>query len=186
MTRSLAVALVLGLVACRDTHVVEADTDGTTTGASATLTSFTATVGSADASAGSTGTPPEPETVLDATLELETLEQVTVVLVHNGETLDASVTLSRGYDVAPASRALVGPARVDAFPEAGAILYTARLDGPAQPGGPCGTDSVSLALSLHWDQDAGFVAGGLTPYCGAGVWWGVPAIEPLRISGLVR
>jgi len=136
------------------------------------------TAGSADTTAG-----PEPEIVLEADLALETTRGVQIVITRTGDVLEASVTPGEGFGVAPSGEPLVGPARIDAFPEANATLYTARLSAPAQPGGPCGDEPVSLALALHLDADAGYMAGGLTPYCGADTWFGVPAIEPLRVSG---
>lgn len=129
----------------------------------------------------STGEP--AEVVLDLDLEIETIETVHVEVVRTGDVLEATLTASRGWGVAPDGEAVGGPARIDAYPEAGGSITTARLAGPAIADGPCGDAPVSLALALHRDDDTTFVAGGLTAYCGADSWHGVPPIEPLRISG---
>ena len=49
-------------------------------------------------------------------------------------------------------------------------------------GGRCGGEPVSLALSLARRGDARRVAGGLTAYCGADRFAGVP-VRVLRLSG---
>lgn len=180
MTRAVLV-LALALVACNDADAPpNADGEGTasTTGGGSSADSTTS-AGSAD----STTTGPEPEIVLELDLELEATEDVHVEITRIGDEHSATVTLSRGYGVAPDGDAVAGPARIDALPEAGATIYVARLAGPAVPDGRCGNEPVSLGLALHHDGDGNFVAGGLTAYCGADVWYGVPPIEPLRISG---
>ena len=126
------------------------------------------------------------ETVLDASLDLEARQSIAVTITTRGRKATATLVASAGFGVVPAGESLTGPARIDEYPEAGATLYTARLDAPAQAGGPCGDEPVSLALSLHSDRDHRFIAGGLTAYCGSDRWHGVPALEPLRISGRVR
>jgi hypothetical protein len=188
MKRPHVLAILLALVsgACGDdiptigasaTDATSASGDGT---ASVPTTTTTA---SADDTAGTTAGP-EPEIVFDADLDLEAKRSIHVVITQTGDTLEATVTPSEGFGVAPAGEPLGGPARIDAFPEAGATMYAARLSGPVIEGGRCGDQPVSLALALHLDTDAGFIAGGLTPYCGADTWFGVPPIEPLRISGV--
>lgn len=132
---------------------------------------------------GSDGAPQPDEVALQVRLDLETKRDVDVLVTRTGEALAATVTVSRGYGVAADGATVTGPARIDAYPEAGATIYTARLAGDAVQGGPCGEQPVSLALALHLDDDADLLAGGLTPYCGADTWFGIPAIEPLRISG---
>jgi hypothetical protein len=123
------------------------------------------------------------EVVLQLVLELEAIEEMSVEITRVGDELTAKIEVSRGYGVAPAGEPISGTARIDALPEAGATIYGARLSGPAVADGACGDEPVSLALALHHDEDASFVAGGLTAYCGADAWYGVPPIEPLRISG---
>jgi len=92
------------------------------------------------------------------------------------------MTLSQGFGVAPAESALSGSGRIESITEAGATLYTARLSAPAQPAGPCGAQPVSLALSLHRQGANATVHGGLTAYCGAEQWHGVPP-RVLRLAG---
>lgn len=177
--------VLLGLVAiaaCNDSPAPP-NHDTTGDGGSATDTATTAgdtTIG-ADSTGSTTGQP--AEVVLDVWLELEALEDVRVEITRTGDELEAAVTVSRGFGVAPVDEPIVGPARIDLLPEIGATIYVARLGVPAIPEGPCGDEPLSLALALHHDDDATFVAGGLTPYCGADRWYGVPPIEPLRISG---
>jgi len=125
--------------------------------------------------------PPPPKRVMGGDLSVDIRETAHVVLTVAGSDLKASVKLSRGYGVAPAG-ALEGAGSVEAFPEAEMTLYTARFDAPADPGGPCGAEPVSLALSLHRRGDDAHVGGSLAAYCGQGVWHGVPA-RMLRLAG---
>lgn len=120
--------------------------------------------------------------VLDVRLDFEIEASIDVAIVRRGLAIEVTIDASKGYGVVPGG-ALVGVGRIDAYPEVGATLYTATFDAPAQADGPCGDEVVSLALSLHHDDDADVIAGGLTAYCGGGVFFGVPVIEPLRISG---
>jgi hypothetical protein len=120
--------------------------------------------------------------ILDVRLDFEIKASIDVTIVRRGQALEVTIDTSKGYGVVPGDP-LLGVGRIDAYPEVGATLYTATFDAPANADGPCGDASVSLALALHHDDDADVIAGGLTAYCGAGVFFGVPAIEPLRISG---
>lgn len=129
----------------------------------------------------STTAGPEPVVVLDTTLDLEMRESIDVRVATIGTAVEITIDASSGYGVVGGT--LVGPGRIDDYPELGATLYTATFDGPAVSDGPCGGAPVSLALSLHRDEDNEILAGGLTAYCGAATFFGVPAIEPLRIFG---
>ena len=169
------------LVACNDAPAPPNSDTGSTGGGTTSIDPTTDSGSSSVADTSTTGA--QPEVVLQLTLELETLEEVSVEITRVGDELTARLEASRGYGVAPAGQAISGTARIDALPEAGATIYGARLAGPAVADGPCGDEPVSLALALHHDEDASFVAGGLTAYCGADTWFGVPPIEPLRISG---
>ena len=130
----------------------------------------------------STTAGPEPIVVFDATFDLELRETIDVAFARLGTAIEVTVRASRGYGLVPTD-VLVGVGRIDAYPELGATLYTATFDGPAQAQGPCADAPISLGLSLHHDDDASIIAGGLTGYCGAGTFFGTPAIEPLRIFG---
>ena len=99
------------------------------------------------------------------------------------DALSAKVRLSKGFGVAPQDAELLGKGRVESFPEADLVLYTAKLSLEPTAGGPCGSEPVSLALSLYRRGNAERVGGALTPYCGRDVWHGVPARAPLRITG---
>jgi hypothetical protein len=121
------------------------------------------------------------------TLDLE-IRHEAVVRIASTEVADrteVNVTLSKGHDLVPDGTTLTGAGRIDRYPEADATLYTARFAAPALAGDAalCGTEAVSLALSLHTDADNAVVAGALTPYCGANRWYGIPAREPLRLRG---
>jgi hypothetical protein len=96
--------------------------------------------------------------------------------------LAVSLTPSAGYGLFAPATAIAGEGRLERFPEAGAIFYTAKLSAPPSPGGPCGDEPVSLALSLQRQGESPRVTGGLTAYCGAGRWYGVPK-RVLRITG---
>jgi hypothetical protein len=170
----LATAVLLG--ACND---APAPTNGGT-GSSSTGAGASSSGTRADES---TTVAPEPVILLDATLDLELRESIRVTFTMTGDVLEAELDASRGYGLLDGAQ--VGPARIDAYPEAEATVYTATFDGPAVADGPCGEQPVSLALALHHDGDADVIAGGLTGYCGATTFFGVPAIEPLRISGRV-
>jgi hypothetical protein len=185
MMRRLAFMLALAVCSCGDdipTIDPNATGSGSGTDSGDSIGDAPTTMPPGDDTAGTTAGP-EPMVVFEATLALETKRVVQIVLTQTGDDLQASVTPSEGFGVAAAGDALTGPARIDTFPEAGATIYTARLGGPAVADGRCGDAPVSLALALHLDADATFIAGGLTPYCGADTWFGVPVIEPLRISG---
>jgi len=119
--------------------------------------------------------------VLDIGLDLELKQSVQVTFTMLGDELVVDLDPSRGYGLL--SGPVAGSGRIDAWPEAEATLYSATFSHPAVPEGPCGEQPVSLALALHHDHDADVIAGGLTGYCGADTFFGVPPIEPLRISG---
>jgi hypothetical protein len=109
-------------------------------------------------------------------------EVASVTLRDEGGAVQASIKLTKGYGVLPAGAEFSGAGFVEAFPEAGVSLYTARFDAPADPSGPCGSEPVSLALSLHRRGDAPRTSGALAAYCGKGVWHGTPA-RMLRLAG---
>lgn len=168
--------VALALAACSSDLPAPPSLVDTSAGAETTST------GSGGTADSSTTAPPEPVEVLDARFDLELRETIDVEIVRLGTAIEVTVNVSTGYGIAP-NDAIVGVGRIDAYPEVGATLYTATFDAPAQPNGPCGDAPVSLALALHHDDDASIVAGGLTGYCGAGTFFGTPAIEPLRIFG---
>lgn len=116
-------------------------------------------------------------------LDLDIRDVASVELSALDDALSAKVRLSKGFGVAPQDAELVGKGRVESFPEADLVLYTAKLSVEPTAGGPCGSEPVSLALSLYRRGNAERVGGALTPYCGRDVWHGVPARAPLRITG---
>lgn len=142
--------------------------------------------GSGSGSGDSTTAAPEPVELFDATLDLELRQDVRVTVTQTGDDVSVSAKLSRGYGLVADGTTLTGSGRVDAYPELGATGYTARFDVPADAG-LCGGEVTSIGLSLFArvypeGADDHAVYGGLTAYCGADDF-GVPVIEPLRISG---
>lgn len=132
-------------------------------------------------SEGGTTSTPEPMVVLDVTLDLEMRDSIDVLVTTHGTAVEIAIDASDGFGVVGGD--LVGVGRIDTYPELGAMLYTATFEGPAVADGPCGDAPVSLALALHRKDGDPIIAGGLTAYCGADTFFGVPVIEPLRIFG---
>ena len=93
-----------------------------------------------------------------------------------------TVTSAAGFGLMPEGQALTADGFVERIPETGDTLYTARLAGPANAEGPCGSEPVSLALSLHRPGNNATVLGGISAYCGDNTWYGVPA-RVLRLAG---
>lgn len=119
-------------------------------------------------------------------LSVDIRERASVTIDEgDGGALKASITLTKGYGVAPASVLLSGAGRAEPLPEANVTLYTARVEAPADPSGPCGEAPVSLALSLHTRGGAPRVSGSLAAYCGKGVWSGNP-VKLLRLAGELK
>ncbi len=116
------------------------------------------------------------------TLALDIRDTLDVVVKGEGPDIEVTLTPSKGHGVAADGATLTGAGRIEAFPEAGGELMTARLDAAAVAGGPCKDQPVSLALSLYRREKNAHVGGSLTAYCGAGTFQGVPA-RLLRLSG---
>lgn len=118
-----------------------------------------------------------------ATLSLELRSEAQLVVDANGDETRVELTLGQGFGVAGDGETLKGSGRIERFPEADTVLYTARFRGAPVEGGPCGSEPISVALSLHRDGRNTYVGGGLAAYCGADTWFGKPARAPLRLSG---
>lgn len=116
------------------------------------------------------------------TLELRDSATIEIRLPPNDAPTTTTLTLAKGFGVAPAGVALTGAGTVERFPEASGTLYTAKLAADPQPAGPCGSEPISLALSLHRQGDNAVVHGGLSAYCGAERWQGRPR-RVLRLTG---
>lgn len=110
------------------------------------------------------------------------IRETASLTLSGSDALDAALTLTKGYGVAPAGTELRGKGHVEDFPEAGSTLYSARFDAPADGAGPCHDQPVSLALSVFRRGNDAHVGGSLTAYCGKDVWHGLPA-RVLRLSG---
>ena len=181
------VLLTLGTFGCGDdipTQLPTGTDSESSTSTGGTSSADDPTTPPAD-SGDTTGSTPTPTVVLEVSLDLESSRHAEVQIATVGDTVQATVTPSEGFGVVADGATLQGMARIDRFEEAGLTIYTARLPGEVVAGGRCGDQPVSLALALHVDDDSDFIAGGLTPYCGADTWFGVPVIEPLRMTGRV-
>jgi hypothetical protein len=130
-----------------------------------------------------------------ATLAVEIRQAVDVTLTHASKNADGSGLVGEGgvdvdlafaatgdYAFFDAAQAFHARGRVEPFPEADASMLTARFSLPARAGSPCGAQPVSLSLALMRRGANERVGGGLTVYCGADVWAGVPK-RLFRISG---
>ncbi len=128
--------------------------------------------------------PAPPPARLAGTLSFEVRDSADVVLelAADGRSLRVTLETTASHGLLPAGSPLVADGRVAAFPEASGVLYTAKLQGPAQPDGPCGAEPVSLALSLHRSLDDAMVLGGMAAYCGHDRYDGVP-VRILRLAG---
>lgn len=142
--------------------------------------SLVAGCGKGDDASSSGGTPPG---TMQATLAVEIRDTADVTIVPRGSDATAvTLAFSAGYGLFDPAAPLSAPGRIEAFPEAGMTLYTARFSAPAVASGPCGAQPVSLALALTRRGRNARVGGGLTAYCGADTWSGVPA-RIVRIAG---
>jgi hypothetical protein len=87
-----------------------------------------------------------------------------------------------GFGLADPGATLSAEGRIEAFPEAGLSLVTARFALPARTDSPCGAEPISLMLSLSRRGENKRVGGGMTAYCGRDLAYGTPA-RVLRITG---
>ena len=127
------------------------------------------------------------EPILELHLDFEVRQSIDIVVSRQDDgDIIVSYSPFRGFGVMEDMGAYSGPGRIDVYPEAGATVYTARIDGAPVAGGPCGDQPVSLAFSMHVEEHAEYYAGGIAAYCGADTWHGVPVIEPLRMAGLAE
>ncbi len=117
-------------------------------------------------------------------LDLDIRWNADVVLRAVGKDLTAKVTLSDAREVAVAGVALEGTGAIHAFPEADAVLYTARFVSPPVASGRCGAAPVSLSLALVRRSGNDHVEGGIAAYCGANTYSGIPA-RMLRLAGVL-
>jgi hypothetical protein len=129
-----------------------------------------------------TPTPTLPPTEMAGRLDLDIRWSADVVIRVTARDLTAKVTLSDAREVVVAGVALEGMGAVHDFPEADAVLYTARLASPPVADGRCGSEPVSLSLTLLRRGRNDHVAGGIAVYCGADAYSGIPA-RMLRLAG---
>lgn len=107
---------------------------------------------------------------------------VSIEPASSSEETQVALQITKGYGLLPAGSQISGAGRVEDLPEAKSLLYTARLEAPPDPAGPCGDQPVSLGLSLHRREANAHVGGSLTAYCGKSAWSGVPA-RVFRLAG---
>jgi hypothetical protein len=117
-------------------------------------------------------------------LDLDIRWSADVVIRVVGRDLTAKLTLNDARKVAVAGVALEGMGNVHDFHEADAVLYTARFTSPPVADGRCGSQPVSLSLTLLRRGGNDRVAGGIAVYCGADAYSGIAA-RMLRLSGLL-
>jgi hypothetical protein len=128
------------------------------------------------------GTGATTELAAELSLEMRDTLRTRLVVGTDGESFTLRLTPSRSFGVLPAGSTIVGDGRIERFPEANMTLYSAKLSAPAEPAGPCRDQPISLALSLQRQGSNATVIGGLTAYCGANRWYGVPP-RVLRVAG---
>jgi hypothetical protein len=125
------------------------------------------------------------------TLAVDIRQSVVVKLSHPGtasasgalDGVDVELTFAAGdWPLFDASQPLSARGRIEAFEEAAMTMITARYALPARKGSPCGDQPISASLALTRRGKNARVGGGLTFYCGQGVYAGVPKAI-LRFSG---
>ncbi len=116
------------------------------------------------------------------TLQIEVLDTAVVVIeARESNTMRVTVTSDTSFGLLPAE-AITADGLAEVMPETGDTLYTAKISVPPNPTGPCQSQPVSLALSLHRQGKNAAVLGGISAYCGADTWYGVPT-KVLRLAG---
>ncbi len=121
--------------------------------------------------------------ILEGTLTIEVLDSARVrIEPKGGPEVVVTVTSDASFGLLPANTPLTAVGHAETFTETGDTLYTAKLSVPAAPSGPCGGEPVSLAFSLHRQGKNPTVLGGISAYCGADTWYGVP-VRVLRLAG---
>jgi hypothetical protein len=142
--------------------------------------------GNTNAKATPINTPTPTPTPVEMTgrLDLDIRWSADVAIRVAGRDLTAQVTLSDAREVAVAGVALDGHGTAHEFPEANAVLYAARLASPPVADGRCGSQPVSLSLTLFRREGNDHVAGGIAVYCGANTYAGIP-VRMLRLAGVL-
>ncbi|MFO0567659.1 MAG: hypothetical protein U0263_18520 [Polyangiaceae bacterium] len=132
--------------------------------------------------AGCSSSAEPPAQVETAKLDVDIRDSAELRIERRGSSIDVTLVPSRGFGVSGDGQKLRGKGTVERFPEADIELFTARFASTGSSDGPCGDGAVSLALALHRRNGQRRLSGSLTPYCGEGVWAGVPARNPLRLA----
>lgn len=123
--------------------------------------------------------------VVAGTLAVDIRQSVTVTLTPSASsatTFDGDLAFGEGdFQLFDAGTHLHGTVTAEAFPEAALTMYVATFAAPAHAG-PCGSQPITLQLSLTRRGTNARVGGGLTAYCGAGKTSGIPA-RVFRLTG---
>lgn len=120
---------------------------------------------------------------LQGTLFIEVLDTADVQIdALAGDAMKLTITSHADFGLVPRDTPLEADGFVEKLPETGDTLYVAKIAAPADPGGPCQSEPISLALSLHRQGDNATVFGGISAYCGADRWYGTP-VRVLRMTG---
>ena len=114
--------------------------------------------------------------------DLDIEDHGTLLLEITDDELEATLTVEEGNDLVAGGVPMEGTGKHYTFPEVRNLLYTAHFQGAPVPGGPCGDDPVSLAMSLSAKDFNPHLVGGLTAYCGEETYRGKPA-RIMRIAG---
>ena len=131
-----------------------------------------------------TTTPTVTPIALSGHLDLDIRWAADVVIRIVGDDVAATMTLNDSREVVAANVALNGAGKLHRFPEVDAVLYSAKVSAPAFTDGRCGSQPVSLALTLLRRGENDHVGGGIAVYCGADTYSGNPA-RMLRLAGLL-
>jgi hypothetical protein len=114
-------------------------------------------------------------------LEVQFAATLKMALYPDGH-LNVALIPQQGFDVLSAGAALLGSGETRLFPEANARMIALLLNGPSVPGGKCGDQPISYAVSLTATLANPYMVGALTAYCGANTYTGEPA-RVMRLAG---
>jgi hypothetical protein len=152
--------------------------------AAVALVAWLASLAAVLAACGQDGTQSLPP-ASTGTVAVEIIDTAQVVLQPTPDgAFDVSLAFQSDYGLFDPSSTLTAHGRIEAYPEADMVAYTARLAAPAYPqgGGACGASPVSLAMTLTRRSGNAHVGGGVAVYCGAATYSGAPQ-RILRLQG---
>ena len=128
------------------------------------------------------GTTQQPPAITGTmTVEVIDTAQVTIQPTLDGA-FDVSLAFESDYGLFDPSSPITAHGRLDAYPEADMVAYTAKLSAPPYAQGACGGAPLSLAMTLVRRGKNAHLGGGVAVYCGAGTYAGSPQ-RILRLQG---